>query len=70
MKNGKMICHFISDQKSPFYQSPTFTTVLGWIQNNAAKCRIKEEKDKLSLTFEKVKSTATAKNILTEISGK
>ncbi len=70
MKNGKMICHFISDQKSPFYQSPTFTTVLGWIQNNAAKCRIKEEKDKLSLTFEKVKSIATAKNILTEISGK
>jgi len=70
MKNGKMICHFISDQKSPFYQSPTFTTVLGWIQNNAAKCRIKEEKDKLSLTFEKVKSIGTAKNILTEIGGK
>jgi transcription-repair coupling factor (superfamily II helicase) len=69
MKNGKMICHFISDQKSPFYQSPTFTTVLGWIQNNAAKCRIKEEKDKLSLTFEKVKSINTAKNILYEIGG-
>lgn len=69
MKNGKMICHFISDQKSPFYQSPTFTTVLGWIQNNAAKCRIKEEKDKLSLTFEKVKSINTAKNVLCEIGG-
>lgn len=69
MKNGKMICHFISDQKSLFYQSPTFTTVLGWIQNNAAKCRIKEEKNKLSLTFEKVKSTNTAKNILCEIGG-
>jgi len=64
LKNGKMICHFISDQQSPFYQSSMFTHVLGWIQNNSGKCKIKEEKNKLSLTFEKVKSVRNAKEIL------
>jgi transcription-repair coupling factor (superfamily II helicase) len=67
LKNGKMICHFISDQHSPFYQSPMFTKVLGWIQQNASKCKIKEDKDKLSLTFEKVRNVARAKLLLMDI---
>jgi transcription-repair coupling factor (superfamily II helicase) len=67
LKNGKMICHFIADQKSPFYQSPTFTGVLNWLQQNPGRCKMKEEKDKLSMTFEKVKSVSKAKVILTEI---
>jgi transcription-repair coupling factor (superfamily II helicase) len=67
LKNSKMICYFISDQKSPFYQSPAFTSVLSWVQQNPAKGRIKEDKGKLSLTFEKVKSVSRAKVILSEI---
>ncbi|MBP7509754.1 MAG: DEAD/DEAH box helicase, partial [Prolixibacteraceae bacterium] len=67
LKNNKMICHFITDQKSPFYQSQTFTSIIGWIQKNHDKCRIKEEHDKLSLTFEKVKSITQAKGIISSI---
>lgn len=67
LKNNKMICHFINDQKSPFYQSQTFTSIIGWIQKNHDKCRIKEEHDKLSLTFEKVKTITQAKGIISSI---
>jgi transcription-repair coupling factor (superfamily II helicase) len=67
LKNGKMICHFIPNQQSPFYQSPIFTGILGWMQKNPNRCKMKEEKDKLSMTFEKVKSVKTALSILMEI---
>jgi transcription-repair coupling factor (superfamily II helicase) len=67
LKNGKMICHFIPDQQSPFYQSPVFTGVLSWMQQNPNRCKMKEEKDKLSMAFEKVKSVAQANQILAGI---
>jgi transcription-repair coupling factor (superfamily II helicase) len=67
LKNGKMICHFIGDQQSPFYQSPAFTGVLTWLQKNPNRCKMKEEKDKLSMSFEKVKSVAQAYKILSEL---
>jgi len=66
LKNGKMICHFIPDQQSPFYQSPAFTGVLAWFQQNSTRCKMKEEKDKLSMSFEKIKSVAQAYKILSE----
>lgn len=67
LKNKKMICYFISDQKSPYYQSPAFTKVLQYIQKNAGKCRMKEKEGKLSLRFDQVESIAAAKTILTGI---
>ncbi len=67
LKNNKMICHFIADQKSPFYQSPAFTSIIGWIQQNHDKCKIKEDKDKLSLSFDKVNSITHAKEIIGSI---
>jgi transcription-repair coupling factor (superfamily II helicase) len=68
LKNKKMICYFIADQQSPFYQSPAFTKVLQFVQKNPGKCRMKEKKDKLSLSFDKVKTIQAAKMILEEIS--
>lgn len=67
MKNKKLICYFVSDQKSPYYQSPAFTKVLQYIQKNPGKCRMKEKEGKLSLRFEPVETILSAKNILTEI---
>ncbi|MEL7587281.1 MAG: transcription-repair coupling factor [Prolixibacteraceae bacterium] len=68
LKNKKMICYFIPDQKSLFYQSPAFTTILSYVQKNAGKCRMKEKEGKLSLRFDPVETVAGAKSILTEIS--
>ncbi|MGF7141450.1 transcription-repair coupling factor [Roseimarinus sediminis] len=67
LKNGKMICHFISDQQSHFYQSPVFTGILSWIQQHPQLCKIKEGKGKLSLTFDKVKNTGKAHDHLKQI---
>ncbi|MEN6454622.1 MAG: transcription-repair coupling factor [Prolixibacteraceae bacterium] len=67
LKNKKMICYFISDQKSPYYHSPAFTKVLHFIQKNPGKCRMKEKEGKLSLRFEPVETIASAKNLLFEI---
>jgi transcription-repair coupling factor (superfamily II helicase) len=67
LKNKKMICYFIADQESPFYQSEVFTRVLSYVQHNPDKCCMKEKQGKLSLSFEKVVRVAKAKAILSEI---
>ncbi len=67
LKNGWMICHFIADQRSLFYQSPIFGKVLQYIQINPKNCRMKESENKLTLTFPRVESIRQAKMILQEI---
>ena len=64
LKNHKMVCHFISDPQSVFYQSPAFTQILRYIQTHHQICRMKESNNRLSLTFEKVKSVKKAKEVL------
>ncbi|MDA3930542.1 MAG: transcription-repair coupling factor, partial [Prolixibacteraceae bacterium] len=67
LKRNKMICHFISDPQSSFYQSPTFTTILAWIQHNPGKCKIKEDKNKLSMIFQNVTDIQHSRDILLKI---
>ena len=67
LKNKKMICYFIADPKSPYYQSPAFTKVLNYVQNNAGKCKMKEKQNKLRLSFEKIESVSTATKTLIKV---
>jgi transcription-repair coupling factor (superfamily II helicase) len=67
LKHQKMVCQFISDPQSVYYQSPVFSRILKFVQTNQQICRMKEANHKLSLTFEKVKSIKKAKLILQEI---
>ncbi len=70
LKNGRMICQFIADQHSPYYQSSVFEdVVLQYVKNHPKKCRMKEKGNKLSLTFPKAESIMQAKLILLEIKG-
>ena len=64
LKNHKMVCHFVSDPQSAFYQSPVFGKVLQYVQFHHQTCRMKEGNNRLSLTFEKVKSVKKAKELL------
>ena len=64
LKNKKMICQFISDPQSTFYQSPVFVKILHFVQSHPQTCRMKEGNNRLSLTFEKVKSVKQAKIVL------
>ena len=67
LKHKKMICYFISDQKSAFYKTPVFEKVLYFIQTNQKLCRMKEGNNKLTLTFENIRNISSAKNILEKI---
>ncbi|MCA6363422.1 MAG: transcription-repair coupling factor [Bacteroidetes bacterium] len=60
LKNGKMICYFISNQQSPYYSSDAFTSVLKFVQANPRAAKMKEANNKLTLTFEGVASIAAA----------
>jgi len=71
MKQGKMIGYFISDQQSEFYQSPVFTQVLQYVQQNPRVCKMKEKETRnglrLLLTFENINAIEIALQALQSI---
>jgi transcription-repair coupling factor (superfamily II helicase) len=64
LKHQKMVCQFISDPQSAYYQSPVFGQVLKYVQTHHQTCRMKEGNNKLTLAFEKVKTVKKAKELL------
>jgi transcription-repair coupling factor (superfamily II helicase) len=74
MKQGKMIGYFVSDQQSDYYQSNRFTSVMGFVQSHSSICKIKEKETKnglrLLLTFDNVKSTKRALELMEMLGGK
>ncbi|MFM2018223.1 MAG: hypothetical protein RL007_1879 [Bacteroidota bacterium] len=51
--------YFIQKQDSPYYQSEAFTKVLKFVQSNRS-VKMKENNQKLTLTFENVSSIKEA----------
>jgi transcription-repair coupling factor (superfamily II helicase) len=74
MKQGKMIGYFVSDQQSDYYQSKRFMSVMNFVQKQSALCKIKEKVTpnglRLLLTFENVKSTRRALELMELLGGK
>ena len=68
LKKNRMICYFLSDQQSDFYNSSVFSQVLRFVQKNATTCVMKEKETKnglrLLLTFIHISSVDKA---LTEL---
>ncbi len=54
IKLGKFIGYFVSDQESQYYNSETFNKVLKFVQQNGNVCKLKETKQKLSITIDNV----------------
>ncbi|HEY4617349.1 MAG TPA: transcription-repair coupling factor [Flavobacterium sp.] len=73
MKQGKMVGYFVSDQQSDYYQSNRFTDVMRFVQKHSSICKIKEKETKnglrLLLTFENVKSTRRALELMELLGG-
>lgn len=71
LKQGKMICYFISDQHSEFYQSSHFKNILTFVQTHNHACKLKEKQTKnglrLLLTFDRVKSVKQALELIQSI---
>ncbi len=67
MKTEKLTGYFITNQESAFYQSERFTKILRFVQENPNLCRMKEAKDKLSMTFMNIKSVEEGLRVLKKI---
>jgi transcription-repair coupling factor (superfamily II helicase) len=67
LKNKRFIGYFVTNAASPFYQSEVFSSVLKFVQQNQQKVRLKEEKQKLSLTIRDISSVEAANAVLRKI---
>ncbi|MAZ29176.1 MAG: transcription-repair coupling factor [Cytophagaceae bacterium] len=71
MKNNKLICFFIADQQSKFYQSPAFSKMLQFVQQYAHRVTLKEKKStkglRLILTAPGIKSVDKAFEVLSPL---
>jgi transcription-repair coupling factor (superfamily II helicase) len=66
LKNKNMICYFVSDQQSKFYQSADFLKIVQYIQKSG-NGKLKEMNHKLTLSFPNIFNVETADYILKEI---
>ncbi len=71
LKQQKMIGYFISNQQSSYYQTPVFSNILQFVQQNVNNCTLKEKQTKnglrLVLTFNNITSINNALTTLKKI---
>ena len=67
LKNKKMVCYFIDNQESSYYQSDAFSQILNYIQFGPKNCKMKEANNKLSLSFENVSGIEKAIELLDRV---
>lgn len=67
IKNGKMLCWFISNKESSYYQSGVFVKILQNLQANNTLAKIEEKKDRLRLVFSGINNISTAYEKLKKI---
>lgn len=69
LKNNSLKGYFVSNSNSAFFNSPAFSNVLQYVQSHPSRCKMKEDKGKLSLSFSKIASIANANVLLGELTG-
>ncbi|MBQ3175303.1 MAG: transcription-repair coupling factor [Bacteroidales bacterium] len=67
IKNGIMLAYFVHNQKSPYYQSDLFASILGYLNGRTKEFRVKEQNNKLMLRVVGVDSMEKAYNIVTQM---
>ena len=60
LKNNLFTAYFISNEKSSFYQSSTFTQILKYVQQNHHRVRMEEKNNKLQIRISSIQSIADA----------
>jgi transcription-repair coupling factor (superfamily II helicase) len=68
LKHNKLVCYFVSDPESDYYQGEGFAQILNFIKNNPQKAIMRQKNDKLTLRFENVRSISAAISSLSDIS--
>jgi transcription-repair coupling factor (superfamily II helicase) len=60
LKNNEMICFFVSNMHSAFYQSSAFDGILRYTQENMKRTKLREHNGKRSLMIENIENIETA----------
>jgi transcription-repair coupling factor (superfamily II helicase) len=69
IKSGTMVCYFIANPQSAFYDSPEFQRVLSYIQTNPTECKLSEKNDRLRMIYTNIHTIDHAVKRLMEIIG-
>lgn len=69
LKNKRLTAWFVSNQKSPYYQSEIFSEILQFVQGNPKTCSMNEGENKLTLKVENIKEIKEAMLILQKMKG-
>jgi transcription-repair coupling factor (superfamily II helicase) len=67
IKSNSMVCYFISNPQSPYYDSSLFQAVLQYIQKGPKDCKLSEKNDKLRLIYSHITTIDQALKRLQEI---
>ena len=67
IKNGLMIVAFVGDDRSPFYKTEQFMTLLRRVTSQPERFVLKQRDTKLALTVRRVDSVAEGVKVLKEL---
>ena len=71
LKQQQLICYFISDQQSTYFQSPIFTKVLSYMQSHPNVGKMKEKQTRnglrLLINFKSIQTVSDANHVLKSI---
>jgi transcription-repair coupling factor (superfamily II helicase) len=67
IKSGTMVCYFISNPQSSYFDSTEFKQVLRYVQGCPKECKLSEKNDKLRLIYTNIFSIDQAKKRLGEV---
>ena len=60
LRQGRMVCHLVSNPESPFYSSAGFAKLIRYAQDNPQRVHLKESTDRLSLSIDRILSIGDA----------
>jgi transcription-repair coupling factor (superfamily II helicase) len=63
LKNQRMIGYFVSKPDSQYYKTEVFGHIINYAKDHASRCRLKEEKNKLSLSIRNIPSVKSANEL-------
>ena len=69
LRNERLLVYFVSNPKSPYYESATFGRILQHVQQKPRLFRMKEAKDKLAMSVSPVRSIGECMKILEKFVG-
>jgi transcription-repair coupling factor (superfamily II helicase) len=67
LKGGKLRCYFIENPKSPYYETPLFQVLIGFVQKQSRQCHLKQTNNNLMLVYDQVRAMHQAREILHEL---